>query len=91
MMFLGLHCTGSAGFGFKMTCLFTSLNGNHLSMMTSCGLSGNSGNLSMTTFRGGGGNNSPGTVIIFSHGGCGTCGGTSRTTNGSGVRGTSGI
>lgn len=83
-MFLGLHCTGSDGFGFKIIWRLISLNGNQRSICTSWGFSGSSGNLSITTFRGGGGSNSPGIVITFSAGGCGGAGGISRTTNGSG-------
>ena len=59
-------------------------------MSTLGGLAGNWGSLSMTTLRGGGGSRLPDMVITFwpSRGGAG--GGSSRNTNGSGVRGTTG-
>lgn len=88
--FLGLHWIGSAGFGFNITWRFTSWNGSHLSITTSCGLSGNSGSLSTTTLRGGGGSRTPGIVITLLGGASGFGGGASRKTNVSGVPGTSG-
>ena len=48
-----------------MTLRFTSAYGNHLSMITDCGLAGNGANLSITTFLGGGGILLPEMVITF--------------------------
>ena len=86
MTFLGLTATAAAAVDLlKITLRFTSLYGNHLSMITFCGLLGNGASLSMTTFLGGGGNRLPEMVILFGPTGIGGCGGASRMINGSGV------
>jgi hypothetical protein len=41
------------------------LYGNHLSIITDCGLAGNGANLSIITFLGGGGNRFPEIVLKF--------------------------
>ena len=58
--------TESAGALWNITFLFNlSLYGNHLSIITDCGLAGNGANLSIITFLGGGGNRFPDIVLKF--------------------------
>ncbi len=58
--------TESAGALWNITFLFNlSLYGNHLSIITDCGLAGNGANLSIITFLGGGGNRFPEIVLKF--------------------------